>query len=365
MLNYKRGQILVIVLVIITVIAIGVVSTTNVLIKDTQNTDQENRYNTIFSVAEDLAIQFGLKFGNPGSSNRVEVFGEGTFVDFLDGTGFKIREGSCSEITKDGEYPCFQCEVEREEVSEENDATALNKEANLGGTVSVCDTPYIENAEVNKDEILVFNLEEAAPEDSLDGIYTLSILKNSITPQNATLFLEVTADFTYKVIPSGEERNASVKRLIQVQTNGTLFNNSINSNPVNLKYITVTGNHDAEYFRYNFNVATIEANIENETDTNAGYIYHMYPQGADIDVIKINQLRIKPYMRPNSGGRLRIGIRTDNPQIEITQGRTIEANIYEIQDGVQTGSQAIVKSTIPATKFPTFFDYIIKTNDLN
>ncbi|MBP9758118.1 hypothetical protein KBD45_00345 [Candidatus Dojkabacteria bacterium] len=380
MRGYKQGQILIIVLVMVMVVAIIVVSTTNIFLKDTQNTAKSNKYNALYSVAEDLAIQLGLKFGNPSNSSRIELFsesnGEETFGDFLTGTGFKIQTGSCDAFQKDGLYPCYKCNVERiapaELEIEESEALPIDpllSESTLEGTIDLCDTPFIENAEVAKDEILLFDLEGAENAESLEGEYSLSILKNSISPQNSTLFLEVTIDFLYQIEADGTQKNATVKRVIQVAPipNGSdsdLFRDDINSNIVNSKYISLDESSDDDNIIYTFDIEDIVTNIQEEDKSEAGYLFHSYPADSTIEVLKLNQIRIKPYMRPDSGGRLRLGIKTDNDQIDITQGRRISANILELKEGVQTGSQAYVVSTIPAIKFPTFFDYVIKTSDL-
>lgn len=373
MRSYKKGQILIIVLVIIMIVATIVVSITNVFIKDTQNTAETNKYNAIYSVAENLAIQLGLKFGNPTNSNRIELFsedtGENTLKGFLVGTGFKLKDGSCSAFQKDGLYPCYKCGVEREvidtiETEEETvPVDVLLSESKLEGTIDLCDTPFIENAEVGKDEILLFDLEDVEATNSLEGEYTISIIKNSINPQSATLFLELTIDFTYKP-EGGSEKTATVKRVIQVQNTNNLFSNNINTNAINTKYIPIETDSDTDNIFFTFNVQNIITKIQDEDKTQPGYLFHSYPIDSKIEVVKLNQIRIKPYMRPDSGGRLKLGIKTNNNQINITQGRRIEANIFELKDGVQTGSQAFVVSTIPAIKYPTFFDYVIKTGEL-
>jgi hypothetical protein len=364
----RKGQILIIVLIMIMIIAIVIVSVSNNLIKNNQLTSQDARYNTLQAMAEDLSIQFGMEYGNPGNSERVEVFNEDTFTDFVSNIDYEIIQeagvNKCQNTLKEGKFSCYQCEIQRKNITGEENS-AINSEAIIRGVLSACDTPLIENAEVRKDEILVFDLQGSDNAQTKQGVYTLSIQKNSIKPASASLAIEVAIDFNY-TDSSGKDQISSVKRIID-------YNNlfpTVNSNIENTRYIPITvDNSNTEYIKYIFDINSVINNIAN--NANQGYLSHLLPDGSTINVTKINQIRLKPYMKPNSAepgdGSVKLSIETMNAYINITQGRRIEANIYEVSSvtGEVIGSQALVVSTVPAIIYPTIFDYVMKTNSLS
>lgn len=363
----QKGQILIMVMIMIMIIAIITVSVTNNLIKERGNSIQTARFNALQVMAEDLSIQFGMEYGNPTSVNRIEVFNESTFNDFVTNTEFNIvQEGGvnkCTTAVKDGGFNCYQCEIERTKIPAGEENSQLNPESKIKGILSACDAPSIENADVFKDEILVFDLEDADANQTKTGIYTVSILRNSVKPATANIALEVGIDFSY-IDSTGQEKISAVKRIMDYNN---LFPTAA-SNAENTRYIPITeDDSDADYKKYIFDMQAVINSIQ--SNANQGYLSHLLPDGTTINVTKVNQIRLKPYMKSNSAqpgeGRVKIGIETDNTNIQITQGRRIEANIYEESITGQTvGSQAVVVSTIPAIKFPTIFDYVIKTNNV-
>lgn len=372
-----KGQILIIVMVLMAIIAVIIVSITNTMITNTQNTAEDSRFATIYSFAEDLSIQFGRAFGNPAKISILSEAEETSIESFLTTVGYRLKEVNGSKCdygvprpADDPKYTCTVCNIERIPLIEESDA--VSTDATIEGILSVCDTPFIDNAEVAKDEILIFDLEGVADNITRSGAYTISVDNTSLA-SGAKLALEVAIDFTFRDTVTGKIDIATAKTLINYR-NSNLFPasgaNNAYTDPDNTRYVVIpsptTQDNKVLYtFNINSGANSFINRVQDSGDTS--YISHLYPEGNTIQVVRINQIRLKPYMEATaSESKVKLGISTTNSNINITQGRRVEANLVEksILTGEIIGSQAIVVSTVPAVKYPTLFDYVLKTNTI-
>lgn len=360
--HLKKGQVLVMVLITMMVLGIIIVSTSSNLVKDIQSTQETNRYETLNAYAERMAFELGLEFANPLKNNfSISVFSEVPAAEnasarlntLLEESGWKTRN-TC--ILKND---CYSCDIEFDSTNlpqfeDSGINTQITNPQDLKAVAKICDSKEIKNAEVYKDEILVYDL--------------TGINKSTIESKNfqidweqqdrlRDIAMEVSIDFVYKV---GTESLYGTTKAIYKPTTSSIFGANLNSE--NQTYIPFTNTGDSSF---RFNLSNFESNLNNSN----GYFKHL--KGGTISIERYSKIRIRPVIKSNTPVAVKISVGTaETPPMDKVQGRTIEILVYEESQDVNIetgggfrGSQALVISTVPAAKMSGLFDYILKNDN--
>ncbi|MBP9758163.1 hypothetical protein KBD45_00570 [Candidatus Dojkabacteria bacterium] len=356
----KKGQILIIVLVTMMVLGIILVSTTSILIKDSQISQSTNKYEELNTYAEKMAFQLGLQYANPQKRNlNISIYASepetskmNTDISNLFETiGWKTVNSCIIDPTIEN---CYECNIAFDEsisgkFTDEDLNTDLSNPSNVKAIARICDSYSIKNAELFKDELLVFNLSGVSTNTIESKTYQISWESNE---KLKNIGIEVSVDFSYKA--RGIENYGTIKSIYKpISSNEILNDLNLNNN----KYISFTGTGDSFEFRLE--------NFENSLKTTDGYFKHF--SDDDFEITNYKQIRLRPIIKSVMPIAMKISMKTLEEPIEIVQGRSIEVTTYEQAEDIETeteggfrGSQASIISTVPATKFSGLFDYVLK-----
>lgn len=355
----KKAQVLVIVLVTMMVLSIILVSTTVNLIKDSEITQSNNKYEALNTFAEKMAYQLGIQYANPQKNNlNISIFAtpleseemSEQISDLLKDLGWETNNTCQIEDT------CYKCNVSFDDsISDQFIDEGVNSQTtnpiDIKAIARICDSYEIRNAELFKDEILVYGL-GGIDTNIIDGkTFQVSWEPNE---KLRNLALELSVDFIYT--SRGISNYGTVKSVFKSPTSN-IFSGSLNSNNSNyIEFLNTSENS------FNFSLSNFEAWLNSKE----GYFKHFH--NNDLDITSYKQLRFRPILNSDIPVAMDISIRTsDMPQLSRVQGRSIEVTIYEQPSDVETeaeggfrGPQASVISTVPATKFSGLFDYVLK-----
>lgn len=360
----KKGQILIIVLVTMMVLGIILISTTSILIKDTQISQSTNKYEELNAYAEKMAFQLGIKYANPQKDNiKISTYASeaemsemsSEISDLFRILGLETNNTCGKDTTLD---TCYKCDISFDEsvsqqYSDEDIDTQLSNPKDMKAIARICDSFNIENAELFKDEILVFSLAGVAKDIVENKTFQISWENNE---KLRNIGIEVSIDFTYK---ARDIENYGTIKSVYKPNNSNLFPLNLNSN--NNSYITFSGTGES----FNFKLNDLETSLKD----NNGYFKHFHDN--NIQIINYKQIRVRPILKSDIPIAMKISMKIlENPPIRIVQGRSIEVTTYEQSNNIQTetdggfrGPQASVISTVPAAKFSGLFDYVLKNDN--
>jgi hypothetical protein len=360
----KKGQVLILVLLTMTVLAIILVSTSTNMIKDTELTQNTNKYETLNAYAERMAFDFGLEFANPQKNNfNVSVFSEipaaenasSRLKKLLEEAGWKTQN-TCELVNN-----CYSCDIEFDEANINNFIDDNNKiddqitnPKDLKAVAKICDSKDIKNAEVFKDEILIFDLEGLAKNTIESRNFQIDWESNDRLRDMA---MEVSIDFVYSI---GAENFYGTTKAIYKASSSNIFNGTLNNG--NSDYLKFT-NGGENTFRFNL------SDFQNSLNTNSGYFKHFHNNNLIIN--RYTQIRLRPLLKASNPVSVKVSFGTvETPPMDKVQGRSIEILVYEQSQeakyetsGGFRGSQAIVLSTVPAAKLSGLFDYVLKNDN--
>lgn len=337
--NLKSGQILIMVLLVLMILGITVVTVTNNLVKDTQESYQNIDYETLYSesetqivnIAENLSIE--KKAGDEIEALVYTLLGE---TGFTQDNGYIV---SCAKYTDDPlTTQAAQCSISPDNTNAEID---MSDEPRID--VRVLDYLYINSVAVGKDESITFKIDPSIATQSNMFVVLLEddAQGNPLSGRQAAL--EVILDFRYQGL-DGQTRYSSVRGVYD-ETGGTVFSSGINNNIFSFNQ-EIVGPHS---FRFSLNRVLLE--IENQ-----------YTQGiVSSGSIQPVGLRFKPII-PGGEQSIFLTVTTDNYQQGIAQSRGITSTAYNINDNNEAfGPQPILEGNIPLHKSPSVFDYILRS----
>ncbi|MBD3363091.1 hypothetical protein GF362_05205 [Candidatus Dojkabacteria bacterium] len=314
-----KGQILVIILIVMLVLGITVITVTNNVIRDISQSKQNTQYESLYSTAEKhvLNIAQSLPSDNVTPTNVQTTLEDSGFDDV-----------SCDTADDDSpDSPSVICSV--------TDPTNPVDDAEL--QIKVKDSPHIIRAVLAKDEIIAFKLN-----GDLEGHgQTLDVTMEG----EGDIAIEVILDFKYNGASEYNAVRGVYDRNLSVFTN--LQDNVFD--------MPITGTGDGFYIDYD----SLKSNIASSYLAN-------FTTGDPGD-IELLQFRFRPIIKtgdPNSMPTIYLSVINSDTNFNqaIMQSRVFDATSYVMKDGKIFGSQAFATASLPLHKYPSILDYVLRSH---
>ncbi len=320
------GQVLIIVLIVLMVMAITIVGITNSIVRDTQESIQNTDYETLYSASESQVL--GIAQNIPLVSTMTPTEKQNAINTYLFSLGYMKEDGysTICEVQSDNSILC--------DFKEFGQSTR--------STLKLDDKPYIDEAMLRRNENIVFRINPDA--GNIPDTITVNLSASDNSNTVADLAIEVILD--YRASNGTNTFYGSLVGVYQNNTNNNPFNALDNSSAISF------GNaNPLDLNSFNFSISAAITTISAKK-----YI----PTATPPYTIKPVGIRFRLISNPTPESVL-ISVTADQYQ-DIVQSRTIEATNYKVNEDLeQYGSQAFVKGTIPAYKAPAVFDYTLRT----
>ncbi len=340
----KRGQILIITLIVLVILAIMIVTISNTVLQSTRESTQTRDYSDLYALSEKhiLNVSHSLDTG----------FGSGAGIDtaiieqILVDVGFSTPASGAPQLCKDvstANEKIIECAI--------LDATESSEPKNV--LLRITESPDLVDVELFKDETIAFSLENApagyAPE------FEVSWFSDPVA-------LEVILDYKYTDF-EGRVQYSSVRGIhdgyaIAGQT--PLFP-QLNNN-LNEEFFDFSLQQEQSF---TFNFGDLMSNVIGpDKYTTDHYI-------ADTNSVVPIALRFKPYIKtasPDDIASITLTVKTNPSNINLPQSVRYEATAFDVTErgGTETsfGSQPFVQTSVPYYKPLEIFDYVLRTEDV-
>jgi hypothetical protein len=340
--KYKKAQILVIVLIVMMVLAITVVSVTNNLLRDIQQSKYNTEYESLYAAAEKHVLNLAQSI----------PLGSDAFIDtarvqaILQDAGFIIEDGDC-RTPDDPLEGWIICKVKDPSNPELENANII---------VKIEESTNIENVELSKDEIIVFKM-SSVDNEYVGNTFTISLTGEGISDPSLAYAVEMAFDFRYTI--DGVTQYLTIREVFQPSTK--LFE----SYDATLLYPEQIINQSNGTFEYDsLKNKAVESMIREN------YIENTDPSASiTIDPLALRfKLLINTPADQDSYNAPSVFISVlASGDHTIIQTRKFQATAYNtLEDDILFGPQALVEANVPMYKIPAILDYILRsTQDIN
>ncbi|MBP9758136.1 hypothetical protein KBD45_00435 [Candidatus Dojkabacteria bacterium] len=356
--EYKKGQVLVMVLLTMMVLAIILISVINTSVKDRNETRNSLIYETIYSIAEKNTIDVVHSF-----KDIFAKLDKQSILDQLETLGYDPADVDCTQDVVKTE--CVVCKFKDESTSK----YFANQYGENGQSVmmNICDSKELRSIETTNGNHVFFNLVGSGIDANGQNIddFTFNVNWESVANTPISNFaLEAILDIKYKDL-NGEFQYTSLRSLYK--NNSTKFPNLVQDESPNAEYVRFIGSENGVSFKVDKKQIS---DLLKQQGAGTSYAKHLVNKtNPELEFIGA---RFKPLFDNGSpDNATKISVRAvdafGNSLDNISQSRFVQTTVFiKSPEGEGTGiqgSQASVETGVPIYQPPGVFDYILRANE--
>jgi hypothetical protein len=334
MASKQKGQILVIVLIVMMILGITIVAITNNVSRDVKQSASTQYYERLYTKSEDLVFQI--------TQTEEMLNPESVEAEFIQEVFSKEVENliDCSQ-----EFSFFNTKsiISCSGVDTNTDS------ANETTTLRITESPFLEEVLLSKDDFVILKIDPALINPSSqfhDNVFNVVLTGEGIDNPNIDMAIEVVLDFAYTDLTNTQQY--STVRGIFDRT-GNMFPDLIND------YFVFNSSETGPVKNsFTFAYRTLTNNIQNGLFRDLMNSNNISPIGLRFKLL---------YKAPDKENvpNAYISVSHDYPQ-PIVQTRMIEGTRSQTNtQGEFFGPQPRVRTSIPMMKIPAIMDYAIRT----